>query len=333
MVKRAALRSQTDAPEPSAPRSAPEPLSDDAEQDIGLSADESNADFDSPRTRSTGTFDEDLLQIYLRDIRRAPLLSPDEEHATAVLAKAGDFEARQRMIERNLRLVVSIAKRYAGRSVPMIDLIEEGNLGLMHAIAKFEPDRGFRFSTYASWWIRQGVEQAVRQQSRLIRLPVHVTRDINRILRTRRQLEAKSGVAAPVGNEAIAAEMGCPIDHVRTLLSVAQQALSLDQSPGDRTGEAPLDQLADDPARTPPDICLGNESRRLLEVGLTELPKREREVLAARYGLHGREPQTLESLAVQWGLTCERVRQIQQEALLNLKRRMSNRGVDRSSVF
>jgi RNA polymerase sigma factor (sigma-70 family) len=140
----------------------------------------------APDTTIDTPEDGDALRSYLRDIRRAPLLSALEEHDTAVLARAGDFAARQRMIERNLRLVVSIAKHYTGRGLPMGDLIEEGNLGLMHAITKFEPERGFRFSTYASWWIRQSVERAVVQQARLIRLPVHVMRDLHQVLKVRR---------------------------------------------------------------------------------------------------------------------------------------------------
>ena len=131
------------------------------------------------------------LQTYLREIRRAPLFTPQEEYATAVRARAGDFEARQAMIERNLRLVVSIAKNYLGRGLPMTDLIEEGNLGLMHAIGKFEPERGFRFSTYASWWIRQNIERAIMHQARLVRLPVHVVRELNQVLKARRALEAE----------------------------------------------------------------------------------------------------------------------------------------------
>ncbi len=129
------------------------------------------------------------LQTYLREIRRAPLFTPEQEFATAQRARAGDFAARQRLIEHNLRLVVSIAKNYLGRGMPMSDLIEEGNLGLMHAITKFEPERGFRFSTYASWWIRQSIERAIVHQARLVRLPVHVVRELNLVLRARRALE------------------------------------------------------------------------------------------------------------------------------------------------
>jgi RNA polymerase nonessential primary-like sigma factor len=274
----------------------------------------------------------DTLQSYLRDIRRAPLLSAAEEHATAVAARAGDFAARQRMIERNLRLVVSIAKHYTGRGLPMTDLIEEGNLGLMHAITKFEPDRGFRFSTYATWWIRQGIERAIVQQARLIRLPVHVMRELNQVLKTRRLLEAHSG-GRVVGTEEIAGALGRPIQAVAELLHLAEQPGSLDAAMGHEAGESMLDLVPDDQAVDPLGQFLGEELQRLLAGGLAELSAREREVLSGRYGLHGREPQTLEDLAAQLHLTRERVRQIQHEALLKLKRQMARQGVGRDAIF
>jgi RNA polymerase nonessential primary-like sigma factor len=276
------------------------------------------------------------LQSYLRDIRRAPLLSPEEEHETALLARAGDFAARQRMIERNLRLVVSIAKNYTGRGLPMIDLIEEGNLGLMHAITKFEPERGFRFSTYASWWIRQGVERALMHQARLIRLPVHVVRELNQVLKARRALEARNGTERSVSAEDIAAELGRPAHEVNELLHLAEPPASLDLPIDHRSGEAGesmLEQVADEHAVDPLGLRLGEEAQALLEGGLAALAPREREVLAGRFGLHGREPQTLEDLALHLKLTRERVRQIQQEALLKLKRGMARLGVDRDSLF
>jgi len=281
----------------------------------------------------------DTLQSYLRDIRRAPLLSPEEEHATAVRARAGDFEARQRMIERNLRLVVSIAKNYTGRGLPMTDLIEEGNLGLMHAITKFEPERGFRFSTYASWWIRQGVERALMHQSRLIRLPVHVVRELNQVLKARRLLEARHGGEHRVTAEDIATRLGRPVQDVAELLRLAELPASLDMpterhgAAGEGGGESMLELVADDQAVDPLGQRLGEEAQVLLETGLAQLNAREREVLAGRFGLHGREPQTLEDLAAQLQLTRERVRQIQQEALGKLKRAMVRRGVDRESLF
>jgi RNA polymerase nonessential primary-like sigma factor len=278
------------------------------------------------------------LQAYLREIRRAPLLSPTEEYDTAVKARAGDFEARQAMIERNLRLVVSIAKNYLGRGLPMTDLIEEGNLGLMHAIGKFEPERGFRFSTYASWWIRQSVERSIMHQARLVRLPVHVVRELNQVLKARRVLEADGarrleGGERPVRVEDIAAAVGRPSQEVAELLKFAEQPASLDAPLERDAGESLLDSVVDDQATDPMGLTLSHELDLLLENGLSELNEREREVVCGRYGLHDREPETLEMLAARLSLTRERIRQIQQEALLKLKRRMIRQGIDRDSLF
>ncbi|MBI3369840.1 MAG: RNA polymerase sigma factor RpoS [Burkholderiales bacterium] len=277
------------------------------------------------------------LQLYLRDIRRAPLLSPEQEFDTAVRAREGDFAARQCMIERNLRLVVSIAKNYLGRGLPMGDLIEEGNLGLMHAIAKFEPERGFRFSTYASWWIRQSIERSIMHQARLVRLPVHVVRELNQVLKARRGLEAQSAqhgeAASAVRHEDIAERLGRPVAEVTELLRLAEQPASLD-APLDRdSAESMLDGVADDQAIDPMGVMLSREVEQLLAHGLSELNAREREVLAGRYGLHDREPETLETLAERLHLTRERIRQIQQEALIKLKRGMARQGVGRDSLF
>lgn len=280
------------------------------------------------------------LQAYLREIRRTPLLTPEQEFETASRARSGDFAARQAMIEHNLRLVVSIAKNYIGRGLPMTDLIEEGNLGLMHSIGKFEPERGFRFSTYATWWIRQGIERALMHQARLVRLPVHVVRELNRVLRKRRSLEAEAGraglSAGSVGVEQIAAALERPVHDVAELLRHAELPTSLDaplDHGAEAGGESMLDTVADDGAGDPMHLTLVHELERLLEDGLDQLNEREREVLAGRYGLHDREPETLEILSERLGLTRERIRQIQLEALLKLRRGMQRHGVDRDSLF
>lgn len=275
----------------------------------------------------------DTLQTYLRDIRRAPLLSPEEERETAILARTGDFTARQRMIERNLRLVVSVARHYTGRGLPMPDLIEEGNLGLMHAIGKFEPERGFRFSTYASWWIRQAIERAIVQQARTIRLPLHVVRELGQVLRTRRALEAAAGGGQHVGAEQIAHVLGRSAQEVEELLHLSEQPSSLDAPLDHEAGESAFELVADDHAIDPAGQLLDAEIHQLIDGRMAELSPREREVLEGRYGLHGREPQTLEDLAGHLELTRERVRQIQQDALAKLRRAMARQGVGRDEIF
>ncbi len=320
---------------------APQALPDALDDPVAALADGADAGDEPPQapTEDFSAGDADpgnSLQSYLRDIRRAPLLTAEQEHETALLVRAGDFEARQRMIERNLRLVVSIAKRYAGRGLPMIDLIEEGNLGLMHAIGKFQPERGFRFSTYASWWIRHAVERSLMHQARLIRLPVHVLRELAGVQRTRRALEARHDGCQAVTAEGIAAELHRPTAEVAALLHLAQPPASLDV-PVDRYGadggESLLEQVADDHCIDPEELLLSDEAQHLLAGGMAELSPREREVLVGRYGLHGREPQTLNDLAAQLQLTRERVRQIQQEALLKLRKGLARHGVDRDSLF
>ena len=280
----------------------------------------------------------DALTLYLRDVRRTALFSPEEEFAIATRARAGDFVARQSMIEHNLRLVVSIAKRYLGRGVPLADLIEEGNMGLMHAIDKFEPDRGFRFSTYATWWIRQSVERAVMNQGRVIRLPVHVIRELQQVLRARRTLENDEvfSTTRPDGVrvEDVAALLGRDVHEVADLLSLAETPRSLDagmdKSEDDHSlGETMPDDLAVDPT----DTAQTRQVERLVGGWIDALTHREKEVLEGRFGLRDREPETLEVLSDRLGLTRERVRQIQNEALLKLKRQLTRNGIGKESFL
>jgi RNA polymerase nonessential primary-like sigma factor len=283
----------------------------------------------------------DTLTLYLRDVRRTTLFTAEEEYETAMRARAGDFAARQSMIEHNLRLVVSIAKGYLGRGVPLSDLIEEGNLGLMHAIDKFEPERGFRFSTYATWWIRQAVERAVMNQGRVIRLPVHVVRDLQQVLRARRTLEndpafmaGRSGEGEGVRVEDVAALLGREVQEVAQLLAMAETPKSLDAVVDRSDDEHTLgDFMADELALDPTGVTHNHEVERLLAGWIDSLSHREKEVLEGRFGLHHREPETLEVLSDRLGLTRERVRQIQNEALTKLKRQMARSGVDRDSLF
>ena len=284
----------------------------------------------------------DTLTLYLREVRRTQLFTPAEEFAAASRARAGDFEARQSMIEHNLRLVVSIAKAYLGRGVPLSDLIEEGNLGLMHAIDKFEPERGFRFSTYATWWIRQSVERAVMNQGRVIRLPVHVVRELQQVLRARRTLENDPGFAAArhglegegVRVEDVAALLGREVQEVAALLAMAETPRSLDAGfdrPDDdyTLGESMADELAIDPTG----VTQNHEVERLLNNWIDALSNREKEVLEGRFGLHDRDQETLEVLSDRLGLTRERVRQIQNEALSKLRRHMSRNGISKEALL
>ena len=283
----------------------------------------------------------DTLTLYLRDVRRTTLFTAEEEYATAVRARAGEFAARQSMIEHNLRLVVSIAKGYLGRGVPLSDLIEEGILGLMHAIDKFEPERGFRFSTYATWWIRQAVERAVMNQGRVIRLPVHVVRELQQVLRARRTLEndpafvsRRGGDAEGVRVEDVAALLGREVHEVAQLLAMAETPKSLDAVVDRSDDEHTLgDFMADELTLDPTGVTQNHEVERLLAGWIDTLTNREKEVLEGRFGLHHREPETLEVLSDRLGLTRERVRQIQNEALTKLKRQMARSGVDRDSLF
>jgi RNA polymerase nonessential primary-like sigma factor len=281
----------------------------------------------------------DSLTIYLREIRRTQLFTPEEEYETACAARSGDFAARQSMIEHNLRLVVNIAKSYLGRGVPMADLIEEGNLGLMHAINKFEPERGFRFSTYATWWIRQSIERAAMMQARAIRLPVHVVRELQQVMRARRALEGDPEFIARrpdgVRVEDVAALLGREVQEVADLMALAEAPRSLDAG-GERGDDSftLADTVAsDDEGGDPTGVTQTHEVEKLLDQWILVLTEREREVLEGRYGLHDRDPETLEVLSVRLGLTRERVRQIQNEALAKMRRQLARAGVQRDALL
>jgi RNA polymerase nonessential primary-like sigma factor len=284
----------------------------------------------------------DTVALYLRDVRRTELFTREQEFMTATLAHANDFASRQSMIEHNLRLVVSIAKGYAGRGVPLADLIQEGNLGLMHAIDKFEPERGFRFSTYATWWIRQSVDRAVMNQGRVVRLPVHVMRELRQVLQARRTLEndpefalARKGIEGDgVRVEDVAALLGRDVHDVADLLALAETPKSVDAVMNRSGDEYTLgDSMADELAPDPIGVTQNHEIERLLDKWIDALSHREREVLEGRFGLHDREPETLDVLGYRLGLTHERVRQIQHEALIKLKRHVFRDGLSSQALF
>lgn len=280
----------------------------------------------------------DALNVYLRHMRHTALFTAEDEFEFASKARAGDFAARQSMIEHNLRLVVSIAKAYLGRGVPLSDLIEEGNLGLMHAIDKFEPERGFRFSTYATWWIRQAVERALIYQGRAVRLPVNIARALQQVLRAQRALESDATMAAsrPEGIRVddIAALLGRDASGVADLLALAEAPRSLDAALDRAGGDQTLaDALVDEVTLDPSGVTQAHEVARLLEDWLATLSARESEVLEARFGLHQRDTETLEVLSLRLGLTRERVRQVQNEALAKLKVHFKRVGITQQDLL
>jgi RNA polymerase nonessential primary-like sigma factor len=273
----------------------------------------------------------DVIQLYFNDIGQNALLTPEEEVRYARAVTRGDFAARQKMIEHNLRLVVNIAKHYIGRGLQLLDLIEEGNLGLIHALEKFDPERGFRFSTYATWWIRQSIERAIMCQSRTIRLPVHVIKELNTVLRAMRHLETHS--ERDPGAEDVAHLVGIPVEDVRRLLSLNERMTSLD-APLDIDPMLSVGESIPDENTLPPDIRLENaEIERHVHDWLDELGERQRCVIERRYGLNGSEIHTLEQLAQGLNLTRERVRQIQIEALASLRKILRRNGLSRETLL
>lgn len=273
----------------------------------------------------------DPTQIYLREIGVSPLLNAEEEVHYARLAQKGDLKARNHMIQCNLRLVVKISRRYLNRGLALLDLIEEGNLGLIRAVEKFDPERGFRFSTYATWWIRQNIERALMNQTRTIRLPIHVIKELNTYLRKSREI-AQTLENEPT-HEDIAAALNVSPDEVNKLFRLNEKTLSLDTPMGEESEKPLMDALADHGCEEPAVELENNNLYMRLNECLQNLNEKQRSILAQRFGLYGFEESTLEEVGQKVGLTRERVRQIQVEALKHLRGVLENQGVEAEVLF
>lgn len=273
----------------------------------------------------------DVTQLYLGEIGFSPLLTAEEEVHYARRALRGDLAARKRMIESNLRLVVKISRRYNNRGLALLDLIEEGNLGLIRAVEKFDPERGFRFSTYATWWIRQTIERAIMNQTRTIRLPIHVVKELNVYLRTARELAHRLD-HEPTAEE-IAEALDKPVEDVSRMLKLNEKISSVDTPIGGDGDKALLDVITDERDTDPETETQDDDMRLSLVHWLEELNPKQREVLARRFGLLGYEASTLEDVGREIGLTRERVRQIQVEALRRLREIVTHQGLNIETLF
>ncbi|CIB45995.1 RNA polymerase sigma subunit RpoS (sigma-38) [Salmonella enterica subsp. enterica serovar Typhi] len=293
----------------------------------------------------------DATQLYLGEIGYSPLLTAEEEVYFARRALRGDVASRRRMIESNLRLVVKIARRYGNRGLALLDLIEEGNLGLIRAVEKFDPERGFRFSTYATWWIRQTIERAIMNQTRTIRLPIHIVKELNVYLRTARELSHK--LDHEPSAEEIAEQLDKPVDDVSRMLRLNERITSVDtplggdsekalldiladekeNGPEDTTQDDDMDILADEKENGPEDTTQDDDMKQSIVKWLFELNAKQREVLARRFGLLGYEAATLEDVGREIGLTRERVRQIQVEGLRRLREILQTQGLNIEALF
>ena len=273
----------------------------------------------------------DATQMYLNEIGFSPLLSADEEKHYARLALKGDEAGRKRMIESNLRLVVKISRRYLNRGLTLLDLIEEGNLGLIRAVEKFDPDRGFRFSTYATWWIRQTIERAIMNQTRTIRLPIHVVKELNVYLRASRELSQKLDHEPTA--EDIANLLEKPVADVKRMLKLNERVTSIDAPIGHESDRTIVETIADLRVSDPSEILQDSNLRNSVNRWLDDLSEKQRDVIVRRFGLRGHETATLENVGAEIGLTRERVRQIQVEALRRLKDIMRAEGLSNQEVF
>lgn len=283
-----------------------------------------------PAKKEASDAELDATRMYLNEIGISSLLTAAEEVKYAREAIKGNQASRDRMIESNLRLVVKIARRYIGRGLPLLDLVEEGNLGLIHAVKKFDPERGFRFSTYATWWIRQTIERALMNQTRTIRLPIHIIKEVNSCLRAQREL-AQRFDRQPTMDE-VAQHLDKTVDEVSNYLRICERTASMDTSWGD--GDYSLsDAIADDNATAPEESLQSDNVHDVLEHWLGMLNAKQRLVLEKRFGLHGYDKATLEEVGKEIGVTRERVRQIQVDALARLRTMLAREGIAEDMLF
>jgi len=273
----------------------------------------------------------DATRLYLREIEGSPLLTAEEEVFYSRKALKGDMDARKTMIECNLRLVVKIARRYMNRGLALLDLIEEGNLGLIRAVEKFDPEKGFRFSTYATWWIRQTIERALMNQTRTIRLPIHVIKELNVYLRAARELEQTMDTE-PTADD-IAKMLNKPVAGVEKMLGLRDRVTSVDVPVGKENDRPLLEIVADERVSAPPEMLQNEDVMANLGVWLDQLDGKQREVLIRRFGLHNHERTTLEDVGKELGVTRERVRQIQMDALKQLRKILENQGFTEELLF
>ncbi len=293
----------------------------------GTMASEPSAADDPSNGYTAGEFpmrELDATRLYLREIEYSPLLTAHEEVYYARRAQHGDLAARRRMIECNLRLVVKIARRYTNRGLALLDLIEEGNLGLIRAVEKFDPERGFRFSTYATWWIRQTIERALMNQTRTIRLPIHIIKELNVYLRTVRNL-TQTLEHEPTPEE-VAQLLDKSVEDVKRLLTLNERATSVDIPATKDSERTLLDILPDEQSHSPEHLVQDQDLAGFIDEWLRELEDKQREVIVRRFGLCGYERATLEEVGRTLGVTRERVRQIQIEALKRLRQILENQG-------
>ena len=306
-----------------------------AEEEPGAAPDgeepELETRFPTRREDSSALRTLDATQLYLSEIGFSPLLTAEEERFFARKALKGEAAARKRMIESNLRLVVKISRRYLNRGLSLLDLIEEGNLGLIRAVEKFDPERGFRFSTYATWWIRQTIERAIMNQTRTIRLPIHVVKELNVYLRAARELAQK--LDHEPSAEEIAQLVDRPVEDVKRMLGLNERVTSVDVPLGPDSDRSLLDTIADHQVSDPCELLQDEDMRMSIASWLEELTDKQREVISRRFGLAGYEGATLEEVGRGIGLTRERVRQIQVEALRRLREILERQGLSGDAIF